>query len=147
MRLTRAIAEDAEPLAKIMAGWIAQTPWMPQLHEPAEDIRFLHYLIREKQVTTLRNWRGVHGFLARDGGDIHALYLGPKARNRGWGRALLQDAKSQVRDLTLWTFQANTRARAFYAREGFVEVELTDGSGNDEKLPDVRMRYARGLRG
>ena len=147
MRLTRAIPADAKQLAQIMAGWIKETPWMPQLHEPEEDIRFLKYLIREQQVTTLRDWRGVHGFLAHDCGNIHALYIAPKARNRGCGVALLNEAKSAAEDLMLWSFQANIRARAFYAREGFVEVELTDGSTNDEQLPDVRMRFARGLRG
>jgi hypothetical protein len=40
--------------------------------------------------------------------------------------------------LTLWTFQRNTAARAFYERRGFTAVELTDGSSNEESEPDVR---------
>ena len=33
--------------------------------------------------------------------------------------------------------------RAFYAREGFVEVDWTDGAGNEEHEPDVRCRWVR----
>ena len=36
---------------------------------------------------------------------------------------------------TLWVFQSNTRAIRFYERHGFVEVERTDGAGNEERSP------------
>ena len=91
----------------------------------------------------MRDWRGPQGFLARDGEMIHALYLRPKARRRGFGKALLDQAKAETPRLTLWAFQANAQARRFYAREGFAEVEETDGAGNDEKLPDVRLTWER----
>jgi len=32
-------------------------------------------------------------------------------------------------------------ARRFYGREGFVEVEHTDGAGNEEGEPDVRLEW------
>ena len=32
-------------------------------------------------------------------------------------------------------------ARRFYARHGLVELERTDGSGNEEKAPDIRMAW------
>ena len=38
-------------------------------------------------------------------------------------------------------FESNVKAREFYKRYGFVEVERTDGSGKEEKVPDVRMRW------
>jgi len=43
--------------------------------------------------------------------------------------------------LSLWAFAANHGAIAFYGRAGFVEVLRTDGSGNEERQPDVRMRW------
>jgi len=43
--------------------------------------------------------------------------------------------------LQLWTFQVNDEARRFYGREGFVEVEHTDGAGNEEGEPDVRLEW------
>ena len=60
------------------------------------------------------------------------------------GHRLLRDAQKQETALELWTFQANEGAQRFYLREGFKEVERTDGQGNDEKLPDIRYRWERG---
>jgi hypothetical protein len=45
--------------------------------------------------------------------------------------------------LQLWTFQRNADARRFYAARGFVDVEVTDGAGNEEMEADVRMVWAR----
>ena len=50
-------------------------------------------------------------------------------------------AKADRKALNLWTFQANGGAIRFYLREGFREVERTDGAANEEALPDVRMRW------
>ena len=86
----------------------------------------------------------VAGFLARRKDEIDALYLARDARRAGIGTALLNAAKGSGSVLHLWTFQANRGARAFYAKNGFDEIELTDGHGNDEKLPDVRMRWEKG---
>lgn len=142
-RLRPARAADAPALAGVLAGWIAETPWMPALHSADEDLRFLRRLIDEAEVTVAAGWRVPVGFMARDGEVIHALYLAPRVRGRGLGARLLGLAKAQSPRLTLWAFQANERARAFYAREGFREVEFTDGAGNDEKLPDVRLEWRR----
>lgn len=143
MRLAAARPKDAAPLAGILWGWAAQTPWMPKLHARSDATVFLERLIAQTEVTALRSWRGVHGFLSRDGEIIHALYLSETMRGRGWGARLLDHAKARSDVLTLWAFQANKGARAFYCREGFVEVEETDGAGNDEKLPDVRLEWRR----
>jgi hypothetical protein len=43
----------------------------------------------------------------------------------------------------LWTFVTNTGARRFYERHGFVAVETTDGSHNEEAAPDIRFVWAR----
>ena len=40
-----------------------------------------------------------------------------------------------------WVFQENERARRFYEAHGAVAVELTDGSGNEERTPDVRYEW------
>jgi len=126
-----------------MAAWIADTTWIANLHTPQQDTDFLTRLIGRMDVLTLRNWRGPQGFLAREDEEVHALYLSPAARGQGNGTQLLNHAKAQSGTLRLWTFQENAGARRFYAREGFREVELTDGSGNDEKLPDARLVWAK----
>jgi 8-oxo-dGTP pyrophosphatase MutT (NUDIX family)/GNAT superfamily N-acetyltransferase len=75
---------------------------------------------------------------------IDQLYVDPPWIGRGLGRILVEHAKQRsAGQLALWTFQVNAAARRFYARQGFVEVEWTDGAGNEEHEPDVRCRWVR----
>jgi GNAT superfamily N-acetyltransferase len=70
------------------------------------------------------------------------LYVAPPAQGRGIGRILLDKVKERRPDgFTLWTHQPNAPARAFYEREGLVAVEFTDGSANEEQVPDVRYAW------
>jgi GNAT superfamily N-acetyltransferase len=71
------------------------------------------------------------------------LYVLPDRAGNGIGSALLDVVKSRRPDgFCLWVFEMNTPARGFYLRHGLVELERTDGSGNEEKQPDVRMAWA-----
>jgi chorismate mutase len=70
------------------------------------------------------------------------LYVDPGHQGEGIGSVLVDLAKSLRPDgLRLWVFQSNLGARRLYARHGFVEVEETDGSTNEEQAPDVRMEW------
>ena len=140
MRLRRATPEDAPALARILGDWVRETGWMPVLHTREEDLGFLAHLIGTTEVTLAEDG-GPSGFLALDGEDVRALYLAPEARGQGVGRALLDQAKAGRTRLSLWAFEANPRAVAFYQREGFRVAERTDGSGNEEGLPDLRMLW------
>ena len=73
-------------------------------------------------------------------GDLLSqLYLDPGWRGRGIGDQFVALAKERSpQGLSLWTFQVNEPAHRFYERHGFVEAERTDGSGNEEREPDVR---------
>jgi GNAT superfamily N-acetyltransferase len=142
-RLAPAAPRDAARLARILGDWVRDTPWMPQLHDRAEDRAFLARLIREAEVLTLRDRGGVLGFMVLDGEEVQALYLAHGARGRGHGKRLLDAAKDKRNRLRLWAFQANDAARRFYAREGFVPVRFTNGEDNDEGLPDVRLVWQR----
>lgn len=74
-----------------------------------------------------------------DGDELDQLYVHPDWTNRGVGSALLRLAQHQrPSGLTLWTFQSNRAAQRFYERHGFVAVSHTDGSGNEERAPDIR---------
>lgn len=142
-RLRPAQPTDAGTVGAILSAFIDETPWMPRLHSRAEDIGFAGHMIEQGWVTVAEEAGAVTGFLARNADDIHALYVAPAVRGQGCGTALLGAAQSQTEALTLWTFQANIRAQAFYRTHGFVEVERTDGSGNDEGLPDIRLIWQR----
>lgn len=143
MRRRAATPEDASALARILGDWVRETGWMPVLHTREEDEGFLSRLIAGTEVTVAEDGATL-GFLARDGEEVRALYLAPEARGRGVGRALLDRAKAGRGRLWLWAFEANVRAVAFYLREGFRVVERTDGSGNAERLADLRLAWEPG---
>ncbi len=72
------------------------------------------------------------------------LYVVPGLVGQGVGSALLEIAKTVRPDgFGLWVFEINEPARAFYAARGLVEVERTDGRDNEERCPDVLMRWER----
>lgn len=68
------------------------------------------------------------------------LYVHPQAQARGVGTALLgRVVATHPGGVGLWVFESNRPARDFYARHGFVTLERTDGSANEEQAPDLRM--------
>ena len=128
---------DAAACAAIRDHWTDAWDWMPRVH-PSEDV-VRHY--RESLFPRCAVWVAgtpVSGFLALEEGSgfVQSLYTRPPGR--GAGKALLDAAKEAAAYLQLWAFVANTGARRFYAREGFREVEWSDGD-NEEGLPDVRL--------
>jgi ribosomal protein S18 acetylase RimI-like enzyme len=81
-------------------------------------------------------------------GEIESLYVNPERLRQGLGGALLVAALADLRDAgceaaTLWVFEANERARAFYSRFGFAPDGTTQhdpGTG----VPELRMRCGLG---
>jgi GNAT superfamily N-acetyltransferase/chorismate mutase len=68
------------------------------------------------------------------------LYVLPDAQGHGVGTALLRRVLDLHPDgVGLWVFESNRPARDFYARHGFVALERTDGSANDERAPDIKL--------
>ena len=127
---------DAGSLGAILSAVTDVTPWLPRLHSRAEDLSIAGRMVDAGWVTVAETSQ-IEGFVAQRGDEVLALFVAPGARGNGVGRRLLETAKAGRVRLTLWTFQANDRAQAFYAREGFREIERTDGTDNDEQLPDV----------
>lgn len=143
VRISPAKGKYADEIATILSGWVDETDWMPRVHTLEEDRGFGEFLIRKTDVTVAIDEGKVVGFLALQGCVVQALYIAKNARGFGIGARLLDRAKQGLPRLELWTFQANHKARQFYAREGFSEVLETDGNGNDEKLPDVKLAWER----
>ncbi len=134
---------DLPHLARILRDWVEETGWLPKQHTEDETEAQLGAMIARGEVLVLRQSGGVAGFVARNGALVSGLYLRRDARGRGLGRDLLAAVKARAERLTLWTLAENHAARAFYAREGFVEIEATDGAGTIEGLPDVRLEWRR----
>jgi GNAT superfamily N-acetyltransferase len=80
----------------------------------------------------------VAGFGALTPAMLEHLYVHPDRQRRGIGTLLLEQAKRRRPEgLRLWLFQQNEGARRFYERHGFRLLELTDGAGNMERVPDA----------
>ena len=124
------------------ASFDQRLPWLSGLHTPDEDRRFYH----ERVFCACAVWGAFEsdvlvGIVAFGEGWINQLYVLPGAQGRGIGTALLEVARVDAKDLSLWTFQQNAAARRFYERRGFVIVKETDGSENEEHEPDVLYRW------
>ena len=73
---------------------------------------------------------------------LDGLYIRSDLKGQGIGSLLLDVVEATHPDgYELWVFESNVGARRLYARRGLVEVERTDGAGNEEKAPDVRMAW------
>lgn len=141
IRLRSAEPADASVVADVyLASFAAALPKVRHGHSDDEIRRYIRSVIE----------RGDECWVAVDGDDIVAmmflkpgwidqLYVAPGRLGEGIGQRLVALAKQRCDgELQLWTFQANERARRFYERNGFRQVELTGGSRNEEREPDVR---------
>ena len=80
------------------------------------------------------------GFVAASAESVAQLYVRLGWQRRGIGARMLGWAKQQsAGSLWLYTFARNHGARAFYARQGFVEVEY--GFEPTWQLDDVRLQW------
>ncbi|MBB3040315.1 GNAT family N-acetyltransferase [Nocardioides soli] len=158
LTLRRAEPEDAEALADLYsAARVAAVPQMPPaLHTNAEDRQWMAgQLARVDHEGWLAEHDGrVIGYALITPTWLDHLFVHPEHLGSGTGAVLLDLVKSLRPDgFALWVFESNEGARRFYARHGLVELERTDGSGNEERAPDVRMawpgaeplRFYRGL--
>ena len=115
-------------------------PWLPEVHSTQEVQVYFSKLLDSQESWVAEIEGEVVGFSVLKDGWLDQLYVAPKCQNLGIGSKLLEIAKARApASLELWAFQGNLRAREFYAKNGFIEVEWTDGSSNEEKTPDVRL--------
>lgn len=116
-------------------------------HTPEEDRAFFRKAFERGPVWVAEAGDDLVGFCAARRGWIDHLYVAHERHGQGIGRALLARTLAGRSRVRLWTFQRNARSRAFYRRQGFVEVRLTDGRANEEKEPDVLLEWRRDGRG
>jgi GNAT superfamily N-acetyltransferase len=142
-RLGRLALDDMGWAARVhRAAFDARLPWLAGLHTPEED----RWFYRERVIVSSVVWGAfgeerLLGIIAFREDWIDQLYVLPDAQGRGVGSALLDIAKRQATELSLWTFQRNEGARRFYERHDFSPVRETDGSENEEREPDVLYRW------
>jgi len=135
--IRRATQEDVDAIVAIFEPSFATLDFLPQLHTHDENLAFFARCVAEGEAYVLGD-----GFAILNGDMLSHLYVHPRAIGTGIGHALFEHAKSVRPDgLEFWVFQQNERARRFYDAHGATAVEFTDGSGNEEGVPDVRYEW------
>jgi GNAT superfamily N-acetyltransferase len=135
--LRRATADDVEEIVAIFEPSFALLDFLPQLHTHDEHLDFFGRLVREGEAYILGR-----GFAILEGEWLTHLYVHPEEIGTGIGHALFVHATTRRPDgFRFWVFQQNERARRFYEAHGAVPAEFTDGSGNEERTPDVRYEW------
>jgi GNAT superfamily N-acetyltransferase len=128
-----------EVLAQARAQAEADATMPPGRHGPEEVETWMRDVVlptREVWVA-MADERAV-GLLVLDTAWLDQLHVRPTWWRCGVATALLSLAKSLRPDgFRLWVFEVNTPARRLYEREGLVAVRRTDGSGNEERAPDI----------
>ncbi|MER5444248.1 GNAT family N-acetyltransferase [Streptomyces sp. NPDC002766] len=142
--LRRATAPDAGAAADVWLESFAAA--LPTVVSPrsAGEVRayFRDVVVPSRETWVAQVADRIVGVMVLAGDELSQLYLSPDWRGRGIGDRFVALAKERSPGgLELWTFQVNKPAHRFYERHGFVAVEYTDGSGNEEREPDVRYAW------
>ncbi|WP_284615367.1 GNAT family N-acetyltransferase [Aquabacterium humicola] len=148
--LRAAQAADAPAIAALLiASRRTHLPYAPIAHPDHDVQRWVAGVLLPTQAVTVAvaddgTLAGVLATAIVDGvGWIEQLYLAPALVGRGLGTRLLQGALATLpRPVRLYTFEANAGARRFYERHGFRALAFSDGSGNEERCPDVLYELA-----
>ena len=115
-------------------AFIPKTYWESNL--PAVENQ-----LPQSEVYTAKENDLVRGFIGLCDGHIEGLFVDETYRGQGIGKALLDFAKTKYPVLTLCVYQKNTRAAAFYGREGFALQCISTDENTGE--PELWMRWRR----
>ena len=141
--IRRAEPEDAEAVADVFAASLESLTFLPPIHTLEEHRRFISEIVpRDHEIWVADEDGRVVGLAAIGEKTLGHVYVHPDAHGRGIGTALLEKTKElRPGGFTLWTFLQNERACRFYERRGLQAIQFTDGSGTEEKLPDVQYEW------
>jgi GNAT superfamily N-acetyltransferase len=142
-QLRSARTQDMEACARILNDWIDEADWMPRVHSHADVVKYYKSVVAsDRKSFVVVSGSSTLGFMVL-GPDhlVSALYVDRNYRRQGVGQLLLNCAKREFDDkVHLWTFQKNAAALRFFQREGFREINRTDGD-NEEGLPDILLEW------
>ncbi|XP_070582301.1 peptidyl-lysine N-acetyltransferase YjaB-like [Ptychodera flava] len=91
------------------------------------DMRNVYFPTADNVVVAVRD-DVVEGFVSMFGDYIEALFISPSRQRQGIGTRLLNHVKGQRpgNRLTIEVFEANSQARRFYKKHGFLQVGETE---------------------
>lgn len=143
--MRQAGASDADAVAAV---WLrsrhASVPHIPAPVHTDEEVAewFRAVVLPSRETWVIERDATVVAMLVLEPGWIDQLYVDPAATGSGLGSRLMGVAKAaNLGGLDLWTFQANTGARRFYERHGFIAGATTNGD-NEEAAPDVLYHWS-----
>ncbi len=137
-------ADESAPLAELYGRSRAAARMPPGVHTAEEDRAWFAARLRdgEHELWVAERDGPLLGYAMATRTWLDHLFVDPQAQGRGVGGVLLDTVKGvRPGGFCLWVFEVNAPAREFYRRRGLVELERTDGSGNEEHAPDVRMAW------
>lgn len=139
--LRPATGTDLPAIAEVYLAARAVAAMPPGVHPPDEVRAWVGtWDLTSRDVWVAESGGTIVGFANLTATWLDGLYVEPGAQRGGIGSTLVDLAKSlRPEGFGLWVFEVNEPARAFYRRHGFVELERTDGSANEEHAPDFKM--------
>jgi GNAT superfamily N-acetyltransferase len=137
----RATSRDAEAVARLFDRALSAMTYLPVVHTFDENLAWFGARISEDEAWVWEDGE-VRGYMLLGADELLHLYLDVGYTGNGIGTQLLELAKRRRPEgFTLWTFQQNEGARRFYERHGLRAIAFGDGSGNEERVPDVRYEW------
>lgn len=142
LTLRPAVREDLGAIVAVHVASRAAAAMPPGVHPEHEVRAWLTERLALDEVWVAELGGAVAAYTRFTRTWLDDLYVAPDRSGQGLGSALLDLVKAQRPDgFCLWVFEMNEPARGFYAHHDLVELERTDGSGNEEKQPDIRMAW------
>lgn len=137
----RAARADLPACAQIIHAWEQVTPWMPSDRSPGVDVLagYLNDAFDLREMWVIGS--PVQGYASIDPAQdkLGALYIG--VPGQGLGQRMMDRAKEGRATLWLTTHAPNTRAQAFYRREGFTKTADLPGEPPHADIPLHKMEW------
>lgn len=134
----RAEIADSTEIAEVFLASRGTMSYLPRLHADDDTRSLIAHVVRNLETFVAVREERIVGFLAFRGDWLDHLYVHPSRFNTQTGTLLFAEARFQRPEgFQFWVFQQNAGARRFYERHGCALARLTDGSHNEERLPDA----------
>jgi GNAT superfamily N-acetyltransferase len=134
---------EALPVAELWLRSRRASAGIPPAAHGDDDVRawFRSVVLPSQEVWVTDDRDGLTGMIVLDGDCVAQLYVAPEHLRRGHGSRLIRLAQKTRDELALWTFEANTIARAFYEAHGF-RPSGPASCDNEERAPALCYRWS-----
>jgi hypothetical protein len=134
----RALLADSAETAEVFLAARATMTYLPRVHSDDDTRTFIAHVVRDLETFVAVRENRIVGFASLREDWLDHLYVLPARFNTQTGTKLFEEVRFQRPEgFQFWVFQQNAGARRFYERHGCALARLTDGSQNEEKVPDA----------